>query len=500
MSLDGGSATFNDKSVANGKPVSGTGFTLAGTDKGNYTLSSVSNTTANITPKSLTGSFTADDKVYDGGDSATVTGRSVSGAITGDDVDLTGGTAKFNNKNVGSAKPVTLTGASLVGADEDNYTLSSVSNAQATITARDLTVSVTGVDKVYDGNTTASVTLSTDKLAGDAVTATYTSASFANKNVGTGKAVSVNGISISGTDAGNYHLTNATASTSADITPRGLTVGATGVDKVYDGNTSATVNISDNRVVGDVLSTSYASASFANANAGNGKPVNVNGISVTGADSGNYMFNASTTTTANIAQRPITVTADAKSKLFGDPDPALTYQVSGGPLVSGDSFSGSLSRVPGETVAGGPYAILQGTLTAGPNYAITYNGANLTIGAWSHKGFYAPVDMLDSAGNIAVNTVKGGSTVPMKFEVFKGATELKDVSAIKSTTYLKSTACSGAYADEIEVVLTGSTSLRFDATADQFIYNWKTPTGAGCYKVVMTTQDGSSLSAYFKTR
>jgi hypothetical protein len=108
--------------------------------------------------------------------------------------------------------------------------------------------------------------------------------------------------------------------------------------------------------------------------------------------------------------------------------------------------------------------------------------------------------MLDSAGNIMVNTVKGGSTVPMKFELFKGDTELKDVSAVKSTTYVKSAACSGAYADEVEVVMTGSTSLRFDATGDQFIYNWKTPTGAGCYKVTMTAQDGSSLTAYFKTR
>lgn len=141
-----------------------------------------------------------------------------------------------------------------------------------------------------------------------------------------------------------------------------------------------------------------------------------------------------------------------------------------------------------------------GPFTYNGSAQINYVGAKLTIGAWTTKGFYAPVDMRDSAGNIMVNTVKGGSTVPMKFELFKGATELKDVSAVKSTTYTKSAACNGAYTDEIEVVMTGNTSLRFDATGDQFIYNWKTPTGAGCYKVTMTALDGSSLSAYFKTR
>src|SRR5439155_6594524 len=109
------------------------------------------------------------------------------------------------------------------------------------------TVSATGVNKVYDGNTSATVTLSSDKISGDDVNLAYASANFSDKNVGTGKSVSVSGISIwGGTDAGNYTLANTTASTTADITPRSLTVSATGVNKVYDGNTSATVTLSSN--------------------------------------------------------------------------------------------------------------------------------------------------------------------------------------------------------------------------------------------------------------
>ena len=83
-----------------------------------------------------------------------------------------------------------------------------------------------------------------------------------------------------------------------------------------------------------------------------------------------------------IEKRPLTVTADAKTKTYGDDDPALTYQVTSGSLKSGDSFTGALSRDPGENV--GSYAITKGTLAIadgndGNNYNLTYVGANLTI-------------------------------------------------------------------------------------------------------------------------
>ena len=42
--------------------------------------------------------------------------------------------------------------------------------------------------------------------SGDVLTTSYTTATLADKNVGTGKAVSVSRIAISGTDAGNYSL------------------------------------------------------------------------------------------------------------------------------------------------------------------------------------------------------------------------------------------------------------------------------------------------------
>ena len=123
-----------------------------------------------------------------------------------------------------------------------------------------------------------------------------------------------------------------------------------------------------------------------------------------------------------------------------------------------------------------------------------------TVLAWTLNGFYKPVDM---SGLITVwNTVKGGSTVPLKFEVFAGSTELTDISVAKSLS-VAPVSCTLGWEDAIEEIITatGGTSLRYDWTGGQFIYNWQTPKKAGsCYRVTLVTQDNSSISALFKLK
>ena len=75
-------------------------------------------------PKTVTGSFASANKTYDGTTDASATARSVAGTLPGDVVTLSGGTATFADKNVGTGKTVTLTGATLGGADAGNYALS----------------------------------------------------------------------------------------------------------------------------------------------------------------------------------------------------------------------------------------------------------------------------------------------------------------------------------------------------------------------------------------
>jgi hypothetical protein len=99
------------------------------------------------------------------------------------------------------------------------------------------------------------------------------------------------------------------------------------------------------------------------------------------------------------------------------------------------------------------------------------------------------------------NVVKNGSTVPLKFRIFAGTTELTDVAHVKSLKHGLVACNATAPNDDIETTATGGTVLRYDSSGGQFIYNWKTPSTAGkCYSVTMTTQDGSTLNAYFKLK
>jgi hypothetical protein len=146
----------------------------------------------------------------------------------------------------------------------------------------------------------------------------------------------------------------------------------------------------------------------------------------------------------------------------------------------------------------GTYNLVPSGLTSG-NYAITFVNGTLTISAWTLNGFYQPVDM--SGATIVYNTVKGGSTVPFKFEVFAGPTELTTTSVVKTFTAALVACASGAPIDDIELTTTGGTSLRYDAGGGQFIQNWQTPaTPTKCYQVTLTTQDGSTLTAFFKLK
>ena len=153
-------------------------------------------------------------------------------------------------------KTVNVSGITVGGADAGNYTYNTTASTTADITPASLTITATGTNKVYDGLTSATVTLGDNRISGDTLSLSYTTAAFLDKNVANGKTVNVSGISLTGADSGNYTY-NITASTTADITPASLTITATGINKVYDRTTDATVTLGDNRISGDTLSLSY---------------------------------------------------------------------------------------------------------------------------------------------------------------------------------------------------------------------------------------------------
>src|SRR5205085_7248742 len=82
-----------------------------------------------------------------------------------------------------------------------------------------------------------------------------------------------------------------------------------------------------------------------------------------------------------ISPATLTITANARTKEYGDTDPALTFSSSGFKFTdnAGAVLTGTLTRAAAEPVAGNPYAISQGTLAANTNYTISFTGANVTV-------------------------------------------------------------------------------------------------------------------------
>ena len=336
------SATFADKNVGSAKTVTVAGITASGTDAGNYTLNNTTATTAaNITPLAITVAASGANKIYDGGvnDAATLASM---GILSGDTVNFTSTTATFANKNVGSAKTVTVDGITASGTDAGNYTLNNtMAVTTANITPLAITVAATGANKVYDGGVNDVATLaSTGILSGDTVNFAGTSATFANKNVGLAKTVTVAGITASGTDAGNYTLNNTTATTAANITPLAITVAAAGANKVYDGGVNDAATLASTGILsGDTVNFADTSATFANKNVGLAKTVAVAGITASGTDAGNYTLNNTTAvTTANITPLAITVAATGANKVYDGGVNDVAALASTG-ILSGDTVN-----------------------------------------------------------------------------------------------------------------------------------------------------------------
>ena len=313
LDLGHGEATFADKNAGVGKTVSVKDISVTGTDSDNYVWNKSGTAKADIGKAILSITATGINKTYDG----TVNGSVVlnDNRLGADALTVNASDVSFVDKNAASGKQMSVSGITVTGADSSNYLWDATSIASADITKASLTVSALASNKVYDGSTLASTALADNRIAGDDLELTKSSASFSDKNVGTGKSVIVNGIVVSGSDARNY-VWNDTAATTAAITKANLVVDATGVNKAYDSTSAATAALSDNRVSGDSLNVAYANAAFTDKNAGVAKTVNVAGISVTGSDAGNYTWNTTDTTTADIAKAALTVTASGVDKTY----------------------------------------------------------------------------------------------------------------------------------------------------------------------------------------
>ena len=295
--------------------------------------------------------------------------------------------------------PRTVNGTVDIGAVESQgYTLTPVSGSTpqtalaGSALANPLAVTVTpnnANDPVDGGVVTFTAPASAASAALSAASATIAGGSASETATANGlRGAYTVTASASGAASAGFSLTNELQPAFAGLTSAAITYGTSTITftgTLAAGSTAATgsvtVTISGNGITTLTQSPSLdSSGNFSATFSITSLPANPGSpYTMTYAYAAQDFFLAASdnSTTLTINARPITVTADAKSKVFGAVDPALTYQITGGSLAFQDAFSGTLSRATGENV--GSYAIYQNTLTAGSNYNLTYVGANLTI-------------------------------------------------------------------------------------------------------------------------
>ncbi|WP_165186690.1 YDG domain-containing protein [Caulobacter soli] len=326
-SLDGAYAT---KNAGTGLTVTATNFTAThgGVDVYGYTVApSFSANTGVIERAVLTASIIGTPtKTYNATTSVALTAAnlSLSGVAAGETVTLNGAaTATYDSANAG-ARTVNATFAipnftAGGGVSLDNYVLPTTGFGAGLINQATLILNgVTASNKVYDATTSATLNTSGASIfgivSGDDVSLSGAGATgtFATKNVGTGIAVTTAGFTLTGTAAANYTVGQPGGLT-ADITKATLLVQNVRVnDKVYDGTTVATIDVSNATLAGrlgtDDVTVSPVGAifNFSNKNVGVNIPVIASNVSVTGADAGNYIVTPPTAPSGNILAAPLT--------------------------------------------------------------------------------------------------------------------------------------------------------------------------------------------------
>lgn len=374
--------------VISGTPtVAGTSSITVNASNGAGTSASPATINFNIAKGNQTITFgTLANRAY--GDASFTLGATASSGLTV--------TYVSSNTNVATVSGNMVT---IVGVGTTNITASQAGNVNynaatdvvhsLTVTQRQLTITgLTGVNRQYNATNVATVSGSATLngvLAADtgnvtlSVEPTYT---FANANIGTGKAITISGLSLTGSAAANYSLT--LPSLSANITAKALTVtGAVAHDKVYNGTTVAAVTGATLNGVeaADVATVSLAAnGTFASANVGTGITVT---LSLTGAGIGNYTLTqpglsanitiASQTITFN-ALPVLTLTSGSvnlNSYASSSSSLALTYSSSNPAVVS---VSGNTM-----TVVGAGTATITASQAGNTNYSAATNATRNVV-------------------------------------------------------------------------------------------------------------------------
>ncbi len=355
-----------------------------------------------ITKAQITLTAAANIKTYDGTTSAVALPIITTGTLASGDIAVFNET--YDNKNQGSGKTMTPAVVSIVGAlgvsAADNYNVTLISSTNGVINKLDITVTPAANAKTYDGTIIAAAmpTITTGSLAsGDVAVFKET---YDNKNQGSGKTMTPVIVSIvdalNASMTANYNVT-LSSSTNGVINKQDITVTSAANTKTYNGTTVAaalpTVT-AGTLVSGDIA---LFSEMYDNKNQGTGKTMTPAVISIVDASNismaGNYNVTLNSSTNGVINKAPLTVTADDKTRKYGENNPVLTVSY-GGLVNNEDSLSSGIkgmngTGIPSATTTASQYSTVSpptypitagiGTLASSSNYAYSFVNGALTI-------------------------------------------------------------------------------------------------------------------------
>jgi filamentous hemagglutinin family protein len=390
------------------------GYVVNDGNGGNNYVVTLQSAQGTIDPAALIAALTGTvEKTYDGTTAATLAPANyqLSGAVSGDNVALNDpASGTYDSKNVGSEKTVSVGGLVLTGSDAGNYTVNgSASAAIGVVDAKALVASLAGtVERQYDGTTVATLAGANYQLAGaiagdNVALNDPASGAYDSKTVGTGKTVSVMGLALTGSDAGNYTVNGSASAPDGVIDPRVLTASLTGtVQKPYDGTTTATLTPANYQLSGGVVSgdtvdlNDPASGTYDTAAPGTGKTVDVTGLALTGSDASDYTVSPDASGPVGVIvgnpAPPIqttVVTVSPAADLVADTTVVDNSSAAGpaaGPAGGGTSPTSPTSRVGIFPVIGAPPS----DFISGDNSPVTGAGNG---DLWAGSGLDEPCDL-----------------------------------------------------------------------------------------------------------
>ena len=328
------------------------------------------------------------EKTYDGTALKVEGFKTLSFTMNGQTYTVSGLTASAEGTNVSESKTVTVTGTPVVkdAAGNDVTAQFTVTTKDGTLTINPVAIELTAdsASKPYDGTalTNNGYTITSGKFVGEeglesvTVEGSQTLVGSSN-NVVTGHKLK------EGTLPENYAISYVDGE--LKVTDRAekytITVKANSGSKTYDG-TKLTVDGFETlsfAIEGNTYTVEGLTAHAEGTNVSDSADVEVIGTPVVKDATGNDVTAQFTVNTVNgnltITPASVTVTADNKSKVYGEADPELTATVTG--TLNGDEVAYTLSRASDEDV--GSYPIIPTGEKVQGNYEVTYKTGTLTI-------------------------------------------------------------------------------------------------------------------------